>query len=269
MKIAVFGASGRMGLCILRTIAKEPGLEAVAALTGASDPAIGQDAMTLAGVARPDRGPVISANLAELDPADVIIDFSTPAGTATLLERCESTPKPLVVGTTGLDARAQAAIDALARTTPCVVAPNYSQGVTLLFHLAARAAELLGPSFDAEIIEMHHRHKVDAPSGTALRLYEAVAEAKSFDKETAGIHGRSGQVGARSPSEIGVMTLRGGDVVGEHTLLLAGEGERVELSHRATDRHIFARGAVRAAQWVASQEPGRYDMNDVMGIDRR
>jgi 4-hydroxy-tetrahydrodipicolinate reductase len=173
-----------------------------------------------------------------------------------------------VIGTTGLDERAEAAIDALAARAPVVVAPNMSPGVTLFFHLAARAAELLGPDYDAEIVEMHHRRKVDAPSGTAVRLGEVVARAKGFDPERAVVHGRSGQVGARPREEVGVMTLRGGDVIGDHTLVLAGEGERLELTHRASSRDIFARGAVRAARWVVGQPPGRYDMADVMGIAR-
>ena len=150
---------------------------------------------------------------------------------------------------------------------PIVYAPNYSQGVNALYFLAASAAKLLGPAFDAEIVEIHHRHKIDAPSGTAERLAEVVAEAKKLDSGAAN-HGRSGTVGARPDEEIGVMAVRGGDIVGEHTLYLVGEGERIELTHRATDRTIFARGAVRAAHWVVGRSAGLYDMSDVMGISR-
>lgn len=264
MKVAVFGATGRMGRSIVRAITEQPGFEVVAALTAPADPAVGSDMMQLAGVAA--AGPTVSSDLKVLAEADVIIDFSTVAGTEVLLSVLAHKPRPVVIGTTGLSASVIERIDAISRTAPCVFAPNYSQGVTVLFHLAARAAQLLGPAFDAEIVEMHHHHKVDAPSGTALRLYEAVAEARGLDVGTASCHGRSGLVGARPEGEIGVMSLRGGDVVGEHTLLLAGQGERVELIHRATDRMIFARGAVRAAGWVVNQQPGRYDMNDVMGI---
>ena len=174
----------------------------------------------------------------------------------------------MVIGTTGLDASTRAALERAAERVPIVFAPNYSQGVNALYFLAARATELLGPDFDAEILEIHHRHKVDSPSGTAVRLGEVVAQAKQLDPERVVTHGRSGQVGARPLDEVGVMALRGGDVVGEHTLYLVGEGERVELTHRATDRTIFARGAVRAARWVVSRPAGLYDMTDVMGIPR-
>jgi 4-hydroxy-tetrahydrodipicolinate reductase len=174
----------------------------------------------------------------------------------------------MVIGTTGLDAATRAALERAAERVPVVYAPNYSQGINALYFLAGRAAELLGPSFDAEIVEMHHRYKMDAPSGTAVRLAEVVATAKRLDAERAIRHGRSGQVGERPLEEVGVLALRGGDVVGEHTLYLVGDGERIELTHRATDRLIFARGAVRAAHWVVGRSAGLYDMIDVMGIPR-
>jgi len=174
----------------------------------------------------------------------------------------------MVIGTTGLDSDTRAALERAAERVPIVFAPNYSQGVNALYFLAARAAELLGPGFDAEIVEIHHKRKVDSPSGTAVRLSEVVAAAKRLDPERAVTHGRSGHVGARPLEEVGVMALRGGDVVGEHTLYLVGEGERIELTHRATDRSIFARGAVRAAHWVVGRPAGLYDMADVMGIPR-
>jgi 4-hydroxy-tetrahydrodipicolinate reductase len=214
-------------------------------------------------------GVIITDSLTEgLDAADVVIDFTRPEPTRRLLVECAARKIAVVVGTTGLDHETLAALDDAATTIPVVFAPNMSVGVNLLFHLAARAAALLGPEFDAEIVEMHHKRKVDAPSGTAVRLAEVVAEAKGFDAKNDVVHGRSGEVGQRPRSEIGVMTLRGGDVVGEHTLLLAGEGERLELTHRATDRAIFARGAVRAAKWIVGKTAGRYDMADVLGIPR-
>ena len=267
IRIALHGATGRMGRAIVQVIAETDGASLVDAFSRVDDPAVGSDAGTLAHIGKlgvPVR--VLGAGAA-ID-ADVVIDFSAPAAARDIAKRCDALGMPLVSGTTGLDAEALAAIDALAQNAPVVHAPNMSVGVTVLFHLAAIATELLGPDFDAEIVEMHHRHKVDAPSGTAVRLASVVAEARGLDPKAAVVHGRSGQVGARPAGEIGVMTLRGGGVIGEHTLLLASASERLELTHRAQDRSIFARGAVRAATWVVGQPAGRYDMADVLGIAR-
>lgn len=198
--------------------------------------------------------------------ADVVVDFSRADAVGAVARACLGAKTALVTGTTALDDDARRALEELAAEVPVVAAPNFSQGVTLLFHLAAEASRRLGAAFDAEIVEMHHRHKLDAPSGTAARLAEVVAEAKGIDRATGLVYGRSGMVGARPDAEVGVMALRGGDVVGEHTLYLAGEGERLELTHRATSRAVFAAGALRAAAWVVSQRPGHYDMRDVMGL---
>jgi 4-hydroxy-tetrahydrodipicolinate reductase len=253
-----------MGRAIVRAIAEDPGFVLVAAIDREESAAIGRDAGELAQI-----GPLgvdVSDAREWVGEADVVVDFSAPAGTRAIAECCQKRKTPLVVGTTGLDAAAEEAIAALAASVPVVVAPNTSIGVTVLFHLAAEAARLLGPSYDAEIVEIHHRRKADAPSGTALRLAECVAAAKGLGKESF-VFGRSGQVGARPENEIGIVALRGGDVVGEHTLVLAGPGERIELTHRAHDRSLFARGALRAARWVAThREPGRYDMRHVLGI---
>lgn len=262
-RVALHGATGRMGRAILEVLAAEPGLSLAAALAASGDEALGRDAGELAGIGTLG---VTIGSLGESIDADVVIDFSTPDALAQLAERCRASKIPLVSGTTGLAAAHQAVLDALATVAPVVHAPNMSVGVSVLFHLAEVATRLLGPGFDAEIVEMHHRHKVDAPSGTAVRLAERVAKARGLDPAEAVVHGRSGQVGPRRDDEIGVMTLRGGGVVGEHTLVLAGAGERVELVHRAQDRSIFARGAVRAASWIVGRAPGRYDMPDVLGI---
>lgn len=267
LRVAVHGAAGRMGLSIVRVLREDPNATVVAALEHGGSTALGRDVGSLAG--GDALGVVISADHeAGLEACDVVIDFSLPAPTTALAAKAKALGKPSVIGTTGLDAAQLEVLDALGAVAPVVFAPNYSQGVNLLFHLAAKAAELAGPDFDAEIFEMHHRRKVDAPSGTAVRLYDIVAEAKGLPVESAAVHGRSGHTGARGDGEIGVMTLRGGDVVGEHTLMLAALGERLELTHRATDRHIFARGAVRAAHWLLapSVQPGRYDMGDVMNL---
>lgn len=264
-RFAVHGAAGRMGRAIINVIRDDEGAELVSAIDREGSDAVGVDAGVLAG--GPALGVKVSSDLAAaLDGADILIDFSLPVASAALFGLCAERKLPTVTGTTGLDAEGEAALSRLAAVAPVVAAPNFSQGVTALFHLAAEAAKLMGPAFDAEVVEMHHRKKVDAPSGTAVRLADVVAEAKGWSIGEVENHGRSGQVGARPDAEVGVMTLRGGDVVGEHTLFLVGMGERIELTHRATDRGIFARGAVRAGHWVVSREPGRYDMTDVMGI---
>lgn len=261
------GAAGRMGRAIIGVLDDAPQAELHAAVEYAGAPCQASDPHVLAGKAA--RGLAIGADLpAALQGASVVIDFSLPTATESVIAACRAARTPLVMGTTGLSPAQRAALGALAQELPVVFAPNYSQGVTALFHLAKRATELLGPEFQAEITEFHHRHKVDSPSGTAMRLAEVVAEAKGVALGEAGVYGREGQVGARTPDEIGVFALRGGDVVGEHTLYLFGEGERIEITHRATDRTIFARGAVRAAGWVVQQPPGLYDMFDVMGVTR-
>lgn len=265
-RIAVHGVAGRMGRSIAKVLREDSRAELVAAMDRRESDTIGQDVGRLAGI--DDVGILVTDDLEQfLENVEVVIDFSAPDAAARLMPLCAGQRVPVVIGTTGLDAQAQSAIERAAEIVPVVYAPNYSQGVNALFHLAANAARLLGTSFDAEIVEMHHRQKVDSPSGTAVRLGDIVAKAKGLSSDKA-IHGRSGQVGKRPGPEIGVMALRGGDAVGEHTLYLVGEGERLELTHRATDRSIFARGAVRAAHWVAHQPAGLYDMADVLGIER-
>lgn len=263
IRVAVHGATGRMGRAIVRVLSEEEDLSLVAAWSPASDAAQGRDAGDLAGVG--DLG-VTVCPLEEVD-ADVVVDFTTPGGVSAIAGACASASVPLVSGTTGLDDASRHALDAAAEVVPIVFAPNMSVGVTLLFHLAELASSGLGNEFDAEIVEMHHRDKVDAPSGTAVRLAERVARGKGL-AQSAIVHGRSGQVGPRPDAEIGVMTLRGGGVVGDHTLYLTSAGERLELTHRALDRSIFARGAVRAARWLATstRSPGLYDMADVLGL---
>jgi len=267
VQVAIHGAAGRMGQSIASVLVNDPETTLVAAMEREGAELLGRD-MGMLTTGTPS-GVCITSDIEEfLRNVEVVIDFSTPTATAKLLPICAGQHIPMVIGTTGLDASSRATLERAAERVPIVFAPNYSQGVNALYFLAARAAELLGPSFDAEIVEIHHRNKVDAPSGTAVRLAEVVAESKQLDPKRAITHGRSGQVGARPSGEVGVMALRGGDAVGEHTLYLVGEGERIELTHRATDRSIFARGAVRAALWVVGRPAGLYDMADVMGIPR-
>ncbi|MBL9216449.1 MAG: 4-hydroxy-tetrahydrodipicolinate reductase [Opitutaceae bacterium] len=240
LRILLNGAKGRMGRAIAGLAAEQD-----AVITAATD--VGDDpAKSIAG-------------------CDVIIDFSSPQVTGALLELASAHRKPIVIGTTGHQPEAKAALLKSAARVPCVWAGNFSVGVNLLFALTRRAARVLGADYDAELTEMHHRFKKDAPSGTAERLLEIILEERRLGRDAVR-HGRSGIVGERKPTEVGMHALRGGDVVGDHTVLFAGMGERLELTHKASDRAIFARGAVRAAHWVAAQPAGVYDMQDVLGL---
>ena len=231
----------------------------------------GRMGQTIAGLAGNMGAVICAATDAGDDPAahiascDVIIDFSTHQATGHLLELAAKHRKPIVIGTTGHAADEKKKLLALAAKVPCVWAGNFSVGVNLLFALTRRATAVLGADYDTEVIEMHHRFKKDAPSGTAGRLLEIILEERKLNA-TALRHGRSGITGERQPTEVGVHALRGGDVVGDHTVLFAALGERLELTHKASDRGIFARGAIRAAHWVATQKPGLYDMQDVLGL---
>ncbi len=266
LRVAVYGAAGRMGRAVVNVLVQDPGLELVSAIERQGCPALGQDAGMCAGIGQ-TLGIAITDELENgLRHAQVAVDFSLPDATRVLLFACAAHAVPAVVGTTGMDAATQAAVEKLAEVAPVVVAPNFSVGVNALWHLACRAAELVGRDFDIEIVEMHHRNKVDAPSGTANLLAEAVAQARGLDLGKTAVHGRSGNVGVRPQDQIAVLPMRGGDVVGEHTLILAGPGERLELTHRAHTREIFARGALRAAHWVVGQQPGRYHMREVLGL---
>lgn len=266
-KIAIHGAAGRMGRMLIRETLETEGAILHAALEHAASDRLGVDAGRLIGTEAV--GTAVTADLAALAGADVAIDFTLPAASAAFAPICAERGTALVLGTTGLDPAQTAAIAAAAETVPVVWAPNFSAGVTLLTDLVQRAARALDPAFDIEIVEMHHKHKIDAPSGTALGLGKAAARGRGLDPDALDAHGdfvRHGQTGAREAGRIGFATLRGGDVVGEHTVLLAGAGERLELGHRATDRRIFAAGAVRAALWSRGRAPGLYDMRDVLGL---
>lgn len=265
VRVVVVGAAGRMGQAVMQVLSEDVNAELVGAVDAPGSQGQGKSIGLLAGNAA---SVVLSDDLdAATKRAQVVIDFSAPGSSVKLLEVCLELKLPAVIGTTGLDAEARALLGRLAAMAPVVHAPNFSQGVTVMFYLAELASRLLGESYDAEIVEMHHRHKVDAPSGTALRLAEGVAKARGLGSK-AFAFGRDGQVGARPSDQIGVLALRGGGVVGDHTLIFADPSERLELVHRAQDRGVFARGAVRAAHWVVSQPPGLYDMFDVLGIKR-
>lgn len=265
-RVSVHGVAGRMGRSLVKLLLEDKGSTLVSAIERSGHGALGQDAGVLAGLAEPIGVVVTSSIEAALERAEVVIDFTSPDATRSLLHACQARRVAAVVGTTGLDAAARGAIDSLAKVAPVVFAPNYSVGVNAFWALAAQAVRLLGSEFDLEVVEMHHHHKVDAPSGTAVRLTEVVAQARGVDPASSVRPGRSGQVGPRTAGEIGVHSLRGGDVVGDHTLILAGPGERIELTHRAHSREIFAIGAVRAAHFVVGRAPGLYDMADVLGL---
>ena len=260
MRLAVVGASGRMGRAVVR-LAREAGLEVVCAVA-ATD--VGRDVGELAGIG--PTGVCVVDGLAALEDAraDVAIDFSTPGATLALAPIAAAAGTALVSGTTGLDEVARAALDRAATRVPLLWEPNMSVGVHVLSRLVAQATAALA-DWDVEIVETHHRAKVDAPSGTALRLAEAVQAAREGAPRL--VHGRQGRPGARPAGEIGMHALRGGDVVGDHVVHLLGGGERLELTHKAGDRAIFARGALRAAKWAVAQKPGVYDMQDVLGLD--
>jgi 4-hydroxy-tetrahydrodipicolinate reductase len=202
---------------------------------------------------------------AAINSVDVVVDFSTSRATRSLLELVAASGKPVVIGTTGHSPDEKAALLKVAGRVPCVWAGNFSVGVNLLFALTRKAARVLGDDFDAEVLEMHHRMKIDSPSGTATRMIEIILEERKLDRNALR-HGREGITGERKRTEVGVHSLRGGDVVGDHTVVFAGMGERIELTHRASDRAVFALGALRAAQWVVSRKPGVYDMQDVLGL---
>ncbi|MEO6005492.1 MAG: 4-hydroxy-tetrahydrodipicolinate reductase [Opitutus sp.] len=240
LRLVINGAKGRMGRALIDA-APSLGLNVTAAL---------------------DVGDDLAAAVAE---ADVIVDFSFHVATADVIKIAVDQKKPLVIGTTGHTSEAKSNLTTRAAAIPCVWAGNYSVGVNLLFALTRRAASVLGSDYDAEVIEMHHRFKKDAPSGTAARLLEIILEERKLTAKALR-HGREGITGERHPTEVGVHALRGGDVVGDHTVMFAALGERLELTHKASDRGIFARGALRAAQWVVSQGPGVYDMQDVLGL---
>ena len=269
-KVLIVGAGGRMGLAMARLIAQRavPGLELVAAVDRAGAPLLGQDAGVAAGV--PALGVVLGADLAAALAArpDVAVDFSSPAATAATAAQVAAAGVPWVVGTTGLGDTEKAAIAQAARKIPVVLSANMSLGVNLLYALVAQAARALaGLRYDCEIVERHHRRKKDAPSGTALFLGEAAAKGFGWKLPEVAVDGRSGLPGERPEKQIGFHAVRGGDIVGDHAVLFAAEGECLELSHRATTRETFALGALRAAAWLPGRAPGLYGMRDVLGLN--
>jgi 4-hydroxy-tetrahydrodipicolinate reductase len=263
-RIAIAGASGRMGRMLVEAVLAAPDLTLAAALDVPGSPSIGQDAAGFLG--RPS-GVAITADLrAALSGADVLIDFTRPEGTMAHLEVCRELNVKAVVGTTGLDDAQKARIADHASKIAIVLAPNMSVGVNVVLRLLDVAARALSEGFDIEIVEAHHRHKVDAPSGTALKMGEVVAAALGRDLKQCAVYGREGVTGERDPSTIGFSTIRGGDIVGDHTALFAGTGERIEITHRSSSRSTYAQGSLRAARFLAGRASGLYGMDAVLGL---
>jgi 4-hydroxy-tetrahydrodipicolinate reductase len=263
--VVVCGAAGRMGRLLVELAATSPDLRVAGAVERPGHAAIGQDAGTVAGVAALGV-PIADDVAAACRPEHVVVDFTMPEATLANARTAAASGAALVIGTTGLDATQDRELRDVAARTRSVIAANYSVGVTVLLDLVARAATLLGDGFDAEIVELHHHRKVDAPSGTALALGRAIAAARGQDFDAAKTLARAGIVGARRPGEIGIVGIRAGDAVGDHTVVFGGLGERVELVHRAQSRESLARGALRAAVWIADKAPGIYAMRDVLGL---
>jgi 4-hydroxy-tetrahydrodipicolinate reductase len=264
LKIAVAGASGRMGHMLIEAIVAAPDVALSGALDRAGSPSIGLDANAFAG--KPV-GVAITADFAAgLAGADVLIDFTRPEGTLAHLAYCAAHGIKLVIGTTGFDDAGKAAIRAAAEKTAIVFAPNMSVGVNVTLKLLELAAKSLSEGYDIEIIEAHHRHKVDAPSGTALKMGEVVAGALGRDLAECAVYGREGVTGERDPSTIGFATIRGGDIVGDHTVLFAGTGERIEITHKSTSRATYAQGSLLAVRFLDGRKSGQFDMFDVLGL---
>lgn len=267
MKIGVNGAAGRMGRQLLRAICEHQ----LADLGGAADApgaaSIGLDASVLSGDG--EQGVRVTESAKELvNSCDVVIDFTAPVVSLALLDVLKGSGKSVVIGTTGFTAEQQQQLHDHAKHTPIVFAPNYSVGVTVTLALLAQAARAFADDYDIEVIEAHHRHKVDAPSGTAIKMGEVLADTLGRDLKECAVYGREGITGERDRKTIGFETIRAGDIIGEHTVLFAGNGERIEITHRATDRMTFARGALKAALWLGNQPAGLYDMRDVLGLEK-
>ena len=264
MKIAVAGASGRMGRMLIEAIAADADAKLAGALDMAGAACIGTDAASFLGQAS---GVLIESELARgLADADYLIDFTRPEGTLRHLAYCAEHGIKMIIGTTGFDEAGKAAIANAAKKTAIVFAPNMSVGVNVTMKLLELAAKSFSHGYDIEIIEAHHRHKVDAPSGTALKMGEVIADAIGRDLKTCAVYAREGHTGEREPSTIGFSTIRGGDIVGDHTVLFAGTGERIEVTHKSSSRSTYAQGSLRAAHFLAQQSHGLFDMFDVLGL---
>lgn len=265
LKIAIAGAAGRMGGRISALIPEYEGLSLAGAFERPGHPDIGRDVGEVAGAG--NRGVAITEGVESvINVVDLIVDFTAPEATLANMEAAALKGKAMVIGTTGIDKAGQARINDLSSKAPCVYAGNMSLGINLLTKIVGDIARALGGDYDVEVVEAHHKMKKDAPSGTAFMLANAAADALGRDLEKDGVFERHGIIGERKKGEVGVQTIRGGDVVGEHTVMFLGMGERIEVSHRVSNRDTFARGALKAAQWLSGKGPGHYNMQDVLGL---
>jgi 4-hydroxy-tetrahydrodipicolinate reductase len=264
-RIAVMGAAGRMGKALIEAVQQTPGADLTAAVHRPDSTLLGVDAGELVALGR--IGVPLSGDLTRVaDEFDVLIDFTHPTVTLKNLAFCRKAGKAMIIGTTGFSVEEKQLLAEAGKDIPIVFAANFSVGVNLCLKLLDTAARVLGDDVDIEITEAHHRHKVDAPSGTAIRMGEVIADALGRDLKEVAVYGREGQTGARDRQTIGFATIRAGDIVGDHTVLFAADGERVEITHKASSRMTFARGAVRAALWLEGREAGLYDMQDVLDL---
>ena len=259
------GAAGRMGQRLVALVQESTTLQLTGAIENPSHPALGQDAGEVAGSGRADV-PIQNTLGDVLEHSKVIIDFTAPQATLLNLQLASKQHKAMVIGTTGFEADELDQLKELARVIPCVFAPNMSVGVNVLLNVVGKVARALGDTYNIEVIEAHHNQKKDAPSGTALKIAEVLATGMDWNLEDVGVYERHGMIGQRKTREIGVQTVRAGDIIGDHTVLFGGPGERIEITHRAHTRDTFARGAIRAAEWVVKQPPGLYSMADVLGL---
>jgi 4-hydroxy-tetrahydrodipicolinate reductase len=261
INVAIAGAAGRMGRALIEAVLSAPGLKLAAALEIRGNAFIGRDAGEFCGVAT---GTFITDSVATIRACDVLIDFTRPAGTLEHLAHCRASKIAMVIGTTGFSDDEKRDLAEAAKDIAIVFAPNMSAGVNLSLKLIELAAKVFNEGYDVEIIEAHHRHKVDAPSGTSLKLAEVIAQARKVKLKDVAVYGREGMTGERPANAIGFATIRAGDIVGDHTVMFAGEGERLEITHRASSRATFAQGALRAARFLADKKNGLFDMQDVL-----
>lgn len=265
IRIAIAGAAGRMGKALIEATIANAGTSLTAAIVRPTSSLVGVDAGEFGGVGKLDVQ--IVGDIAQaIHQFDVLIDFSTPAATLANVQICAAAGKPMVIGTTGFNEAEKAELLSFQTQIPLLLSANFSTGVNLCFKLLDLAARVLGDAYDVEVYEAHHRHKIDSPSGTAMRMGEVLANALERDLKQVAVYGREGQIGARPRDTIGFATVRGGDVVGDHTVMFMADGERVEITHKASSRLAFANGAVRAAIWLCEQQPGLFDMQDVLGL---
>jgi 4-hydroxy-tetrahydrodipicolinate reductase len=265
IRVAVVGVSGRMGLCLVKAVALSDKTQLSVAISREESGSIGRDAGELAGIAKENVSVGIDL-AAVVDQFDVVIDFTRPDPSMEYIEICRQARKQIIIGTTGYSDEQKAMIDEAAQDIAIVLAPNMSVGVNLSLKLLEMTAKVMGETTDIEVIEAHHRHKVDAPSGTALRMGEVIADTLGRDLKECAIYGREGDTGERDRKTIGFSTIRAGDIVGEHTVMFADEGERLEITHKASSRMTFANGAVRAVLWLKDKNKGLFDMQDVLEL---